>query len=196
MKLAVLVVLFFASVIYAQQPEPCQTPPLWEGRASAYDHGKGVHNRFNISYDGPNRRRRIVDEIDANLPGRSFHEYLFLYNQNEFYTIDRVTGRCNKTTTPPFPWIPYEVPSDATFEGEFTIGGGECLITAVEFSDRVGTTPLSWLGSFTYPGCIPIREVVVTRGPEAIETSLTQSFYDITAGIANPSIWNPPPNCE
>ena len=25
----------------------------------------------------------------------SFHEYLFLYNQNEFYTIDRVTGRCN-----------------------------------------------------------------------------------------------------
>ncbi|XP_065834854.1 mammalian ependymin-related protein 1-like [Oscarella lobularis] len=195
MRLAVLVVLFFVSVIYAQQPEPCQTPPLWEGRASAYDHGKGVHNRFNISYDYTNRRKRIVDELDANLSNRTFQDILMLYNENAFYVTDLVTGRCRRTE-PFFPWQPYEIPPDATFEGEYTIGGGECLITAVEFSDRVGPSPFTWLGSFTYPSCIPVREVIVTRGPEAIETSVTNSFYDIRAGIVSPSIWNPPPNCE
>ena len=81
-----------------------------------------------------------------------------LYNENAFYVTDLVTGRCrvrelcNSTciymyvpphlllqrTEPFFPWQPYEIPPDATFEGEYTIGGGECLITAVEFSDRVG----------------------------------------------------------
>lgn len=64
--------VFLATVAFAaaQIPEPCQTPSAWEGRAAAFDHGAGQENRFKISYDAENRRRRILEEINAFTPGR------------------------------------------------------------------------------------------------------------------------------
>ena len=71
MKLSLLIVFASLFAVNAQFPKPCETPPSWEAKASSYDHGQGVHNRFGITYDFANRRKRIVDEIDANTPGRT-----------------------------------------------------------------------------------------------------------------------------
>lgn len=65
-----LTVLVCVTVVAAQIPLPCVTPSSWEARASSYDHGEGTSTRYRISYDAPNLRRRILEEVDAFTPGR------------------------------------------------------------------------------------------------------------------------------
>ena len=49
---------------------PCQTPEQWEGRASKLDHISGIKIRFNITYDGVHRRKRIMEDKHAQLLGK------------------------------------------------------------------------------------------------------------------------------
>lgn len=59
---------------YASPPAvsatPCHTAEQWEGRASEWDHIQGVNNRFNITFDGIHRRKRIMEDKHAQLPGK------------------------------------------------------------------------------------------------------------------------------
>lgn len=50
------------------QPQPCQAPQQWEGRAVVYDHTTGKNSRVLISYDGQNQRVRILDEKKGHIP--------------------------------------------------------------------------------------------------------------------------------
>lgn len=68
LRLAALLV--FVAVAAAQNPEPCKNPLVWEARMSEYDHGTGTNIRFRISYDSVNLRRRILETVDPNQPGR------------------------------------------------------------------------------------------------------------------------------
>ncbi|XP_062523823.1 mammalian ependymin-related protein 1-like [Corticium candelabrum] len=191
MKLTLVAFVVSLLAVNAQFPKPCATPQAWHGRASSYDHGKGVHNRFNITYDFANRRKRIVDEIDANTPGRSFHELLMLYNEDIFYEIDLATGYC-EARKPFFPWQPYEIPDNATFEGEYTLG--QSLRVQV-WSDRVvAPIPIreTWIGTFTVGDCIPVYEVI-SKGE--ISTSITSTFYNVVGGF-DANVFIPPSQCK
>lgn len=55
--------------------------------------------------------------------------------QNIMYTIDLKSGECSKSIPPP--WRPVEIPPNATFEAELTIGGPGESITVTEWSNRI-----------------------------------------------------------
>ncbi|XP_062498904.1 mammalian ependymin-related protein 1-like [Corticium candelabrum] len=90
-----------------------------------------------------------------------------------------------------FPWRPYEIPENAHFIGEFTLGGN-LLVT--EWSDAIpGIRHETWNGQFTMNGCIRVHEVI-TNGN--ISQSNTTTFYNFFGGIANFDIFVPLPECQ
>jgi hypothetical protein len=191
MRVLLLVSFALIVAIHAQAPKPCETPTAWEARASSYDHGEGVHNRFNITYDFFNRRKRIVEEIDANTPGRRFSELIMLYNEDVFYEINLTTRTC-RAMKPLFPWRPYEIPENATFEGEYTLG---LRMLVQQWSDRVITpvpTRETWIGVFTVDTCVPVYEVIAKGN---ISQSISTTFYNVVSGF-NPNQFIPPPECN
>ena len=63
------------------------------------------------------------------------HEFLILNNANIEYDFNMKTKECRKST--PRPWRPFAIPSNATFEDEFYIGGPGEEVFAQDWSDRV-----------------------------------------------------------
>lgn len=51
----------------------------------------------------------------------------------------------------------------------------------------------TWHGVFTVTGCIPVYEIIA-KGD--ISKSVTTTFYDVVAGLANPNEFLPPPECR
>lgn len=48
---------------------PCQTALQWEGRSSEWDHTTESNDRFVISFDGKNKRKRFMEEVKSYMPG-------------------------------------------------------------------------------------------------------------------------------
>lgn len=48
--------------------EPCAAPLQWEGRWVVYDHGTGRNARAAVSYDGLNRRLRVLQQHKKHTP--------------------------------------------------------------------------------------------------------------------------------
>ena len=48
---------------------PCQTAEQWEGRSSEWDHVAESNDRFVISFDGKNKRKRFMEERKSYMPG-------------------------------------------------------------------------------------------------------------------------------
>lgn len=48
--------------------EPCLAPQQWEGRIVLYDHSTGRNNRAAVSYDGLNRRIRVLQQHKKHTP--------------------------------------------------------------------------------------------------------------------------------
>ena len=64
MQLVLLFTLLFCALLvegYDEEMRPCYTPS-WEGRATAWDGGKGTRTDFWISYDKDNRRKRVLTQ--------------------------------------------------------------------------------------------------------------------------------------
>lgn len=109
------------------------------------------------------------------------------------YTINEKTKDCSKTRlTKEF--IPLQVEDGAKWEGDFTIGapqikGGslECTVWSLE------TTKSQWTGTFTRTGCIPVRIRQSVSGDD--RTFITEDYYDVVAGITDPSVFVPPREC-
>ncbi|XP_065829395.1 mammalian ependymin-related protein 1-like [Oscarella lobularis] len=190
---ALILTVASAHVFVAMAATPCDSPAQWEGHASRYDYDASEHIMLNMSYDATNKRMHVREEINAVRPGREFHEIWAIYSKNVVYTLNLASMTCTKTTpTAPFRLI--GIPSNATFEGDFFIGAGSNKLEVQEWSDRilVPTQPETWIGTFTVPDCIPVKEVL--RGND-VDHAVVTSFYDITAGIRNASIFDPPPQC-
>ncbi|XP_041373967.1 mammalian ependymin-related protein 1-like [Gigantopelta aegis] len=191
--LALVSLCVIIGVISAQQPAPCATPVQLAMRASQYNHEDDVMNRFFIAYDAVNKRKVIFEEENVLMPGRQLHEFLILNNVNIEYDFNMKTKECRKSI--PRPWRPFGIPSNATFEDEFYIGGPGEEVFAQDWSDRVPYSRREmWIGTFSLKHCYPIREVLVAG--EQVNTSITTNFHDIVDGIPNPGDFIPPPECE
>ncbi|XP_005397803.2 PREDICTED: mammalian ependymin-related protein 1 isoform X2 [Chinchilla lanigera] len=55
-------------------PRPCQAPQQWEGRQVLYQQSSGRNSRALLSYDGPNRRVRVLDEKKALIPCKRYQQ--------------------------------------------------------------------------------------------------------------------------
>ncbi|ESP01905.1 hypothetical protein LOTGIDRAFT_151437 [Lottia gigantea] len=188
----VIIVLAMATVAWAQLPSPCITPLEMTFRANQYNHEDDIFNRYFIAYDAINKRQAIFEEENVIIPGRQFHEFLILNNENVMYDYNLKTKTCTKSI--PRPWRNFAIPPNATFENEFSIGGPSEMVYAQEWSDRIPFRQREmWLGVFSLKDCYPIREVVIANSN--ITQTITTNFYDIVQGITNPDDFIPPTEC-
>lgn len=73
----VLLVAVWASVLglprlASSANEPCVSPLQWEGRWVVYDHGTGRNHRAAVSYDGLNRRLRVLQQHKKHTPCQKY----------------------------------------------------------------------------------------------------------------------------
>ncbi|KAK1334997.1 hypothetical protein QTO34_004573 [Cnephaeus nilssonii] len=116
-------------------PRPCQAPQQWEGRQVLYRQSSGRNSRALLSYDGLNQRVRVLDERKALIPCKRLFEYILLYKDGVMFQIEQATKQCSKITLG-VPWDPLDIPQNATFEDQYSIGGPQEQITVQEWSDR------------------------------------------------------------
>ncbi|XP_062499269.1 mammalian ependymin-related protein 1-like [Corticium candelabrum] len=175
-------------------PLPCKSPQQWKGSLSEYDHGDGQHNYYNVTYDAIKHRRRTVEEVRADRPGRTYYEWLFLYDENVFYELNLATRVCRKISSPGS-WRSYEIPPNATFEHDLVLGVGPTALKVEEWSDRMvaPSLPETWSGTFTVDGCVPVTEVVIVR---EISKSFSTVFYNIDTSPLGPDDFTPPKECK
>ncbi|XP_025105690.1 mammalian ependymin-related protein 1-like [Pomacea canaliculata] len=184
--LAAIFLLAFG-LVATQEPRPCVSPPQWEGRLFRNDWSKNFTQIAQISYDETNRRVREIEELDFST-GRDYFDVLYLHNINVEYRLNLRTRQCN-TTTLSRPFIPFGVPPDARYDVEYTVGPAnipEEHITVIRFDGNI--TEGAYFGTVTSPDCVP-----VTSGFFSNRTGFIHStFYDITTGIPDPSVFVPP----
>ncbi|XP_055490619.1 mammalian ependymin-related protein 1 [Leucoraja erinacea] len=174
------------------QPQPCQAPQQWEGRAVVYDHTTGKNSRVLISYDGQNQRVRILDEKKGHIPCKKFYEYIYLYKNPVLFKIEQVTKQCSKLPLIQ-PWDPYDIPNNSTYEDHYSIGGPGDQIVVQEWSDRKPARKFeTWVGIYTVKDCYPVQE---TYAKSYNVTSSTR-FFDLQLGISDPSVFTPPSTCQ
>ncbi|XP_074055300.1 mammalian ependymin-related protein 1 [Macrotis lagotis] len=171
---------------------PCQAPQQWEGRQVRYEHGSGRNTRSRLSYDGPGRRLRLLEERKALIPCKKFFEYIFLYQDAVMFQIDQATKLCSKIALTD-QWDPLDIPQNSTFEDQYYIGGPQDQIMVQEWSDRKPARKYeTWIGIYTVKDCYPVQETY-TRN---YSVTFSTRFFDIQLGIRDPSVFTPPNTCE
>ncbi|XP_013386338.1 mammalian ependymin-related protein 1-like [Lingula anatina] len=193
MRTLILAVVLLAGIAYSQKPKPCITPPQWASRAFMFDHNYGNMEYIRIVYDAIYRRKIVIEEDVVVRPGRRFYEYLSLNDVHELFKINLKTKECVKMR--PRHWRPFGIPPNSTFDNEFEIGGPGEAFTAQQWTDRIpGFKTAEWIGVYSLKYCYPVHETFFNR--LNISESNTVNFYDIVAGIPDPDMFIPPPECK
>lgn len=180
-------------IVSAQRPQRCVSPAQWESRLVEVDPSKQFERRANISYDATNMRIRIIDEVEEGRSERKFYEELFLYKEKTYYIVDLRTKVCNKTTLDKT-FRAIEVPSfanftEALFVGLDGIAGAGVLEDLYEGDDSEGG---HYAGAWTDYKCVPVTDAYFSKDKGFIHWS----FYDLTPGIKNPAVFEPPAECK
>jgi len=185
--------VFFAivAVAAAQRPWHCTAPAEFEARVSELDHVKKFESRARLSYDGINRRVRMVDEVNIQ-DKKGFYDILYLHDEGVEYVYDFKTKKCEKRRISR-EWRPVHIPYNATNYGEAYIGsssaaGDGVLVTNWAGQDSKGDR---YFMTWTYKDCIPITTGFISQKVGFLFTS----YYDVVLGISDPNVFIPPKEC-
>uniref|UniRef100_A0A3P8RWR5 Mammalian ependymin-related protein 1 n=1 Tax=Amphiprion percula TaxID=161767 RepID=A0A3P8RWR5_AMPPE len=180
------------SVLGVPRPEgspaaaPCLAPPQWEGRWVLYDHGTGRNNRAAVSYDGLNRRIRVLQQHKKHTP---LH---LLYQNMVMFQIDQKTKECSKIALTDA-WDPFDIPDNSTFEDQYFIGGPGDSVEVQEWSDRKPARQHeTWVGIYTLKDCYPVQETYTRNSSVTTSTR----FFNLQLGISDPDVFTPPSTCQ
>lgn len=77
----------------------------------------------------------IVTKIFSFTLSFRLFEYILLYKDGVMFQIEQATKQCSKITLADS-WDPLDIPQNATFEDQYSIGGPQEQITVQEWSDR------------------------------------------------------------
>ncbi|XP_041354633.1 mammalian ependymin-related protein 1-like [Gigantopelta aegis] len=189
MRVLVAIAVVCVSTL-AQEPKPCESPKQFQGRIARFDPKDKVAVFVRLSYDADNRRVRELEEIDTTST-KDYYDVLYLHNVGLEYRLNLRTKQCNKTVlTRPF--VPMHLPSDAHFRGEASMGEAsnpdEHVILAFFEGKFEGNF---YAASVTVPNCFPVAFDFLSKQTGLIHTT----YYDITGGIHDPSVFIPPSEC-
>nr|XP_057933791.1 mammalian ependymin-related protein 1 [Doryrhamphus excisus] len=171
---------------------PCLAPLQWEGRWVLYDHGTGRNNRAAVSYDGQNRRLRILQQHKKHTPCQRYFEYIYLYDSMVMFQIDQKTKECSKVALTES-WDPFDIPDNSTFEDQYIIGGPGDNVQVQEWSDRKpARRHETWVGVYTLKDCYPVQETYIKNSSVTTSTR----FFNLQLGISDPNVFTPPSTCQ
>jgi hypothetical protein len=189
---AVVVSALCLVVVSAQRPSRCVSPPQWEGRLIEIDPSKRFERRANLSYDATNQRVRTIDEIEEGSE-RDFYDEISLFEKKIHYSVNLKTRQCNKTALDK-EFRPVEVPLFANFTDEVYLGisgliGAGVLENIFQGNDA---DKGRYSGAWTELYCIPVTDTYLSMSTGYVHWS----FYDVSPGIKNVDVFNPPPECQ
>jgi hypothetical protein len=194
MKL-LLVLVVLCAYVYAQKPTPCTTPPQWDAYLYEYNVKENFQLRAKFTYDAIYKRERIIEQYSLG-QDREAYDVLRLNNQNVEYVYSFKYKNCT-TRQITRPWRDFGIPANATSYGEAYIGSSAvpnanvlATLWGANFTDPQGNQ-VYYSGAWTYEACLPISSTYYGES-----FGLTHvSFYDITPGISDPSVFIPRREC-
>ncbi|PFX23310.1 mammalian ependymin-related protein 1-like [Stylophora pistillata] len=192
--LAVLASLLLVALVNAQRPVPCETPPEWNGRQMTIDPEKKFAVFARISYDAPNERINIVEEVDIYQKEKKFYEYIILFKEGIMYQIElstKRTGKCEKKKLSE-PFHKFKIPDNATAIGEATIGSNALPGAGVNVAFFTGEIDGDrFFLTVTTEGCLPVHQNIETKTAGTMHIG----YYDLELGV-DPERFVPPRECE
>ncbi|CAF1391969.1 unnamed protein product [Adineta steineri] len=187
--------LCLVGIAVAQRPQPCTTPPQWEGRLFDINEEQKFRVEGKLSYDAVYRRERLVDEIDETT-GEDYFDTIALFDQRVEFIYNYKARNCTRQEIRR-PWRDFGIrPNDRSF-GEAYIGSSVFPETGVLVTIWGGnfTTPtndtIDYVSTWTYRGCLPVSRTTYSEK----YGSSHLSWYDITVGISDPNVFIPRREC-
>merc|ERR1711963_457892 len=114
------------------------------------------------------------------------------YDETNKYRLALKTRKCNVTTmTRPF--YPAGIPEEGKYVGEAVVGPVNIAsehVTVVTYDGRFSDGS-DFYGAVSYPDCVPISSGYYSNRTGFVHTS----YYDIVAGLPDPSVFVPPTEC-
>eukprot|EP01111_Echinosteliopsis_oligospora_P017292 TRINITY_DN743_c0_g1_i1.p1 TRINITY_DN743_c0_g1~~TRINITY_DN743_c0_g1_i1.p1 ORF type:complete len:237 (-),score=36.72 TRINITY_DN743_c0_g1_i1:79-753(-) len=189
MKYIAAVALLCVAFVYAQSPSPCCTPDQWQGYNFAWDYERDFRAGLNISYDATNSLMAIALSESHGPEHQRTYDIISNYDLKRQYIYDFRRKECYTTDlTEEFP--KECIPDDAQFLASATIGA---TLPVDIFGFRVNETLIF---ATVAANCIPVEATTIIRDNGRGEPDASTShFWDITAGIADPSVFTPNAAC-
>lgn len=189
MKLLIVLAAFAFISVNAQHH--CSAPHELTFRASRTTWDEKFYTRFFGQYDRFNERIVFVEETHVGQQ-KHHHKFLFLHHERTGYDLNLVTRQCKRFQIGEF--RPFEVPYNASFEGQYSVGGPEEGIFVNRWSDKLPTRRETYMAEFSHRTCYPISSFLVENG-DFRKTVLTH-YYDSVLGIVNPNDFIVPYECH
>jgi len=169
----------------------CCSPDQWEAYAFSFDPRNHFRAGMNISYDYSGKRVRILIEEHRNGNRSRVLESIALFAKKALFIIDHTNnGACHQEALTG-DMEQDCVPSDGKNEATITIGGS-LSANVWTFNRTEHGQDLHYTQVRTASGCYPIDSFVSS---ERIGVDVTYT-WDLTNGIKNASVFNPPSNCQ
>jgi hypothetical protein len=208
-----LALLATAGLVSAQPPHHCETPLVWGADIITHRHQSGTHEgefgvRSHVWQDGERNRFATYDVEDSRGHSTEKFHRIFLFHHDVHqrdggveFKIDLIKKTCTKYELKG-EFYPLQIPHNAEFHGQQYIGSnaqrdGSILTNfySAYRNDTRGQT--RWEGIFTSGdvGCWPVEE---TYEQHAMPNSVYQTsrYFNFVNGISDPSVFEPPANCN
>lgn len=169
---------------------------MWNARSMMVDPSKDITVFSKLSYDAVGERLSMEEMVDLRAQKKTaFYKFIFIYKDQVLYKITmskNMTEECIKEDlTEPFKTI--QVPENATFVGDLTIGSNAEPGLGVNVAVFAGETPEGdpYYLTVTENGCVPVSEGIRSKKYGYIHNS----FFDVELGV-DPNAFVPPESCE
>ena len=116
---AILLFCLIATTV-AQQPQPCTSPPQWEGRIFDSNEKQRATVQGRVSYDATYHRIRTIEDVHVGDEDLAF-DILTLYDAKVEFLYDLKYQNCSRRTVTE-PWEDFGILSDAQSLGEAYLG--------------------------------------------------------------------------
>jgi hypothetical protein len=115
-----ILLLCLVSIAVAQQPQPCTTPPQWEGRLFDTNEKQRSTVRGRVSYDSTYHRIRILEDIQVGGQEVAF-DVLTLFDSKLVFIYDLRNHNCIRAPVTDL-WCDFGISPGDTSYGEAYIG--------------------------------------------------------------------------
>ncbi|RNA26343.1 ependymin-like [Brachionus plicatilis] len=176
----VLVVSTFL-IINIESRTPCKSPKQWKANTYGRDNKAKYKSKFEFTYDSVNKREREVG-IEQIGSYSDYVDVIKLFNEKVFYRYSYTRKSCEKKSLDQ-EWNDFDIPNDATFYGDLTIGASGLKDSGLLVSSWVSKFKLNGetfdlLSLVTVNNCIPVS-IYLDNDNHDYQLQL----FNVTAGI-------------
>ncbi|XP_064617927.1 ependymin-related protein 1-like [Liolophura sinensis] len=199
--------VFCAVVLFVRGQEPdgeaagCCTPDQWEGYigeltgvAPRFRRARVFASGIEISYDYNNKK--VAETVHFRFMNKSVSVGLiFDFGKQKMYRFLESRQKC-KTRNLKATFRRFCIPGTAQKLGSFYFGAGRNKLQVTSYRMAIPKMRCEVFADVTSSGCIPVGETVIGAAGLFKKYMMEVGFANITPGIKDPSVFNPPDFCQ